>query len=173
MQEFQALRHLRGQFNIQRSLWQPTLFVSLQHNSILLQFVANVALTAEMGPRFYWEQQHGRGRFLGMLVWNLGSGQNKLILCITCLDPSFSVLVPWSMQIGCLQHDIAQEGKLRLPIKAWKNLGWSYLICRKSAMSIWAHLGRVNRISTTEGLVIPIYRFHIYHALLWFSIWMC
>ena len=34
-----------------------------------------------------------------------------------------------------------------------------FLICRKPAMSIWAHLGRVNRISTTEGLVMPIYRY--------------
>ena len=62
------------------------------------------------------------------------------------------------MQIGCLLQDIVQEGKLCFTYQCLENLMWSFHICRKPAMSIWAHLGRVNRISASEGLVIPIYR---------------
>ena len=34
-----------------------------------------------------------------------------------------------------------------------------YLKCRRPPQSIWAHLGKVNRMSTSEGLVIQIYRY--------------
>ena len=49
---------------------------------------------------------------------------------------------------------------------SWSDLsGWNsnsnniFLNCRRSAQSIWAHLGKVNRKSPTGGLVVQIYRF--------------